>query len=56
MAFKDTSNTFSDVAVTSRLEKVNSFLKELDSIIDFNKLGNHNVVKLDNRYFTLSVV
>ena len=45
MAFKDTSNTFSDVAVTSRLEKVNSFLKELDS----NKLGNHNVVKLDNR-------
>ncbi|WP_457744392.1 IS5 family transposase [Sulfurimonas sp.] len=38
MAFKDSSNTFSDIAVTSRLEKVNSFLKELDSIIDFEKL------------------
>ncbi|MDF1881870.1 transposase [Sulfurimonas sp. MAG313] len=38
MAFKDTSNTFSDIAITSRLEKVNSFLKELDSIIDFEKL------------------
>ena len=38
MAFKDTNNTFSDIAVTSRLEKVNSFLKELDSIIDFDKL------------------
>jgi len=33
MAFKDTSNTFSDIAVTSRLEKVNSFLKQIDSII-----------------------
>ena len=38
MAFKDTSNTFSDIAITSRLEKVNSFLKELDSIIDFEQL------------------
>ncbi len=38
MAFKDTNNTFSDIVVTSRLEKVNSFLKELDSIIDFDKL------------------
>jgi IS5 family transposase len=38
VAFKDTSNTFSDVAVTSRLEKVNSFLKQIDSIIDFEKL------------------
>ena len=38
MAFIDTSNTFSDIAVTSRLQKVNSFLKELDSIIDFEKL------------------
>ncbi len=38
MAFKDTNNTFSDIAVTSRLEKVNSFLKELDSILDFDKL------------------
>jgi IS5 family transposase len=38
MAFKDTNNTFSDIAITSRLEKVNSFLKELDSIINFEKL------------------
>jgi IS5 family transposase len=38
LAFKDTSNTFSDIAVTSRLEKVNSFLKQIDSIIDFEKL------------------
>lgn len=38
MAFIDTSNTFSDIAITSRLQKVNSFLKELDSIIDFEKL------------------
>lgn len=38
MAFKDTNNTFSDIAVTSRLEKVNSFLKKIDSIIDFEKL------------------
>ncbi len=38
MAFKDSSNSFSDIAITSRLETVNSFLKELDSIIDFKKL------------------
>ena len=38
MAFKDTNNTFSDIAITSRLQKVNSFLKELDSIISFDKL------------------
>lgn len=38
MAFKDTNSTFSDIAVTSRLEKVNSFLKQIDSIIDFEKL------------------
>ena len=38
MAFIDTNNTFSDIAVTSRLAKVNSFLKELDSIINFEKL------------------
>ena len=38
MAFIDTNDTFSDIAVTSRLKKVNSFLKELDSIIDFEKL------------------
>jgi len=38
LAFKDTNNTFSDIAVTSRLEKVNSFLKQIDSIINFEKL------------------
>jgi IS5 family transposase len=38
MAFKDINNTFSDIAVTSRLEKVNSFLKQIDFIIDFEKL------------------
>jgi len=38
VAFIDTNNTFSDIAVTARLKKVNSFLKELDSIIDFEKL------------------
>ena len=38
MAFIDTNNTFSDIAVTSRLNKVNSFLKEIDFIIDFEKL------------------
>jgi transposase, IS5 family len=38
LAFKDTNSTFSDIAVTSRLEKVNSFLKQIDSIIDFEKL------------------
>jgi len=55
VAFKDTSNTFSDIAVTSRLERVNSFLKQIDSIIDFEKLrpvlnkngiGTKNVVGL----------
>ena len=38
MAFKDKNNTFSDIAVTSRLEKVNSFLKQIDLIINFDKL------------------
>lgn len=38
MAFKPRNNTFTDLAVTTRLEHVNSFLKEIDSIIDFEKL------------------
>jgi len=38
MAFKTLNNTFTDLAVTSRLKSVNSFLKEIDSLIDFNKL------------------
>jgi len=55
VAFKDTNNTFSDIAVTSRLDKVNSFLKQIDLIIDFEKLrpilnkngiGTKNVVGL----------
>jgi IS5 family transposase len=38
MAFKQQSNTFTDSFVDSRLEYVDSFLKEIDSIIDFEKL------------------
>lgn len=38
MAFKDSSSSFSDLAVDTRLEYVDSFLKEIDNIIDFNKL------------------
>ena len=38
MAFKQQTNTFTDSFVDSRLEYVDSFLKEIDSIIDFEKL------------------
>lgn len=38
MAFQQMSSTFTDLAVDARLEYVDSFLKEIDSIIDFNKL------------------
>ncbi len=38
MAFRQISNTFTDSAVDTRLEHIDSFLKEIDSIIDFNKL------------------
>ncbi len=38
MAFKDSNLSFSDYALNDRLEYVDSFLKQLDSIIDFNKL------------------
>jgi len=38
MAFKPLNNTFTDLAVTSRLEHVNSFLKEIDTLVDFNAL------------------
>jgi len=38
MAFLELNNTLSDVAVSVKLESVDSFLKELDSIIDFNQL------------------
>ncbi len=38
MAFKQQTNTFTDSAVDTRLEYVDSFLKEIDSIINFEKL------------------
>jgi IS5 family transposase len=38
LAFKQQSNTFTDSFVDSRLEYVDSFLKEIDSIINFEKL------------------
>lgn len=38
MAFKDSNPSFSDYAVDDRLEHVDSFLKEIDTIIDFNRL------------------
>jgi transposase, IS5 family len=38
LAFKDSSPSFSDYAVNDRLEYVDSFLKELDYILDFNKI------------------
>jgi len=38
MAFKATNNTFADLAVIDRLKSVNSFLKEIESIVDFDKL------------------
>jgi IS5 family transposase len=38
LAFKQLNNTFADSAADARIEYVDSFLKELDLIIDFNKL------------------
>jgi len=38
LAFKQKSNTFADISADARLQHVNSFLKEIDDIIDFNKL------------------
>lgn len=38
MAYKDSNLSFSDLAVDARLQYVDSFLKELDSIVDFNML------------------
>ena len=38
MAFKNSNNTFTDLAADARLEYVDSFLKEINTIIDFNKL------------------
>jgi IS5 family transposase len=38
MAFLQIEDTFTELTVDARLEHVDSFLKEIDSIIDFNKL------------------
>ena len=38
MAFKQSSNSFTDSVADARIEYIESFLKELDNIIDFNKL------------------
>ncbi len=38
MAFKHSTNSFTDLVADARIEHVDSFLKEIDNIIDFNKL------------------
>jgi len=38
VAFKQWSNSFTDSVADARIEYIESFLKELDNIIDFNKL------------------
>lgn len=38
MAFKDINLSFADLSVNNRLDKVNSFLKEIDTIVEFEKL------------------
>jgi IS5 family transposase len=38
LAFKQSSSSFTDSIADARIEYVDSFLKELDNIIDFNKL------------------
>jgi len=38
LAFKQLNNSFADLAADARIEHVDSFLKEIDNIIDFNKL------------------
>jgi IS5 family transposase len=38
VAFKQSSNSFTDSVADARIEYIESFLKELDNIIDFNKL------------------
>jgi IS5 family transposase len=38
VAFKQSSNSFTDSVADARIEYVDSFLKELDTIIDFKKL------------------
>jgi hypothetical protein len=38
MAFRQSIGSFSDLSVDKRLEGITSFLKEIDSVIDFEKL------------------
>lgn len=38
MAFRSSIGSFSDLSVDKRLESVNSFLKEIDSVVDFEQL------------------
>ena len=38
MAFRESMGSFSDLSVDKRLENVTSFLKEIESVIDFKKL------------------
>ena len=38
MAFRKSIGSFSDLSVDKRLENITSFLKEIDSVIDFEKL------------------
>lgn len=38
MAFRQSIGSFSDLSVDKRLENVNSFLKEIESVIDFEQL------------------
>ncbi len=38
MAFRQSGNTFTDSACDAKIEYIDSFLKEIDTIIDFNKL------------------
>lgn len=38
MAFRQSIGSFSDLSVDKRLENVNSFLKEIDSVVDFERL------------------
>lgn len=38
MAFRNSNQSFSDLSVDTRLEHIDSFLKEIDNIINFNKL------------------
>lgn len=41
MAFLEQGNTFSDTVVNSRLWICKLFLKEVDSLIDFDKIKTH---------------